>query len=202
MHFAKVISHIFHPILMPLIGLAIIFHSGVYSVVVPIEFKRFVYLVVILCHVLLPLSIIPGLMYFKHIQVYTLDARRERLIPLFFATICFYFGYYFVAKIASVELINIFLFSSWLVILIVLSVSLFWKISIHMAGIGGLTGMILGISLVYRIDATIILSISILVAGLIAASRLRLQSHNIIQLIAGFFIGACIVFGFVLQLIF
>jgi membrane-associated phospholipid phosphatase len=201
MRLAKLISLLLHPIVMPLIGLVIIFHSGVYSIDIPIEYKRFVYMVVILCNVLLPLSIIPGLMYFKHIQNYTMDARRERLIPLFFTTICYYIGYYFVAKFASVRLINIFLFSSTLVILVVLSVSLFWKISIHMAGIGGLIGMILGISLVYGIDATIILSICILAGGLIAASRLILHTHTIIQLIAGFFVGACVVFGFVLQLI-
>lgn len=202
MQLAKIISLIFHPLLMPLIGLIIIFHSGVYSVDVPVEYKRFVYLVVILCNILLPLSIIPGLIYFKHIQNITIDVRRERLIPLFFATICFYIGYYFISKFASVRLINVFLFSSTVVLLAILSVSLFWKISIHMAGIGGITGMILGISVVYGIDATIILSICILVAGIIAASRLTLNSHNIVQILTGYLLGVSLVFGFVLQLIF
>lgn len=187
---------------MPLIGLIIFFHSGVYPYEIPLEYKRFVYMVVILSNVLLPLSIIPGLIYLKHLQNYAIDERRERLIPLFFATICFYIGYVLVARLDLVKLINIFLFSSTIVLLIVLFVSLFWKISIHMAGIGGLIGLILGISIVYRSDATIILSIILLTTGIIASSRLILRSHTLSQLVAGFFVGFCVVFGFVMQFIF
>ena len=120
----------------------------------------------------------------------------------FFATICFYIGYHFVSRLAPVRLVNLFLFSSTVVILVILFVSLFWKISIHMAGIGGLTGMIMALSIVYGIDASLILSISILVAGLIAASRLALNSHNLLQLLAGYFVGALLVFGFILRLLF
>jgi len=202
MRLSKLISFIFHPIFMPLLGLIIIFHSGVYSVDVPVEYKQFVYLAVILCTILLPLSIIPALIYFKHLQNFTIDKRRERLIPLFFATICFYACYYFVSKLAPVKLVNLFLFSSTVVILLILFVSLFWKISIHMAGIGGLTGMILILSFTYGIDSTIVLSISIFVAGLIASSRLVLQSHSILQLIAGFFTGLLSVLILMMQILF
>ncbi len=199
--FAKFISFIFHPVFMPLIGLIIIFHSGIYSIDIPLEYERFVYLVVVLCHILLPLSILPVLFYFKHLKNYSLDIRRERLIPLFFTTICFYIGYYFVSKLAPVRLINLFLFSSTAVIFILLFVSLFWKISIHMTGIGGLTGMILILSFTYGIDSTIVLSFSIIVAGLIAASRLTLQSHSILQLTAGYLTGLLSVFVLMMQII-
>jgi hypothetical protein len=199
--FAKFISFLFHPVFMPLVGLIIIFNSGVYFMDVPVEYKRFVYLVVILCHILLPLSILPVLIYLKHLRNYSLDIRRERLIPLFFTTICFYIGYYFVSKLAPVRLINLFLFSSTVVIFILLFVSLFWKISIHMTGIGGLTGMILVLSFTYGIDSTIVLSFSIFVAGLIATSRLALQSHSILQLTAGYLTGLLSVFVLMMQII-
>lgn len=202
MKFAKLVSFLFHPIFMPLFGLIIIFHSGVYSVNVPLEYKRFVYWVVILCNVLLPLSIIPALIYFKNIKNYNINERRERLIPLFFTTVCFYIGYYYVSKITPVRLVNLFLFSSTVVIMVILFISLFWKISIHMAGIGGVTGMIIALTFIYGIDTTIILSISILMAGLIASSRLALNAHNLSQLITGFFVGTLVVFGLMLQLIF
>jgi membrane-associated phospholipid phosphatase len=71
-----------------------------------------------------------------------------------------------------------------------------------MAGIGGITGMILAISFIYRIDATIILSLCIIIAGLIASSRLALKSHSVGQLAAGFILGCLVVFSFLLQLIY
>jgi hypothetical protein len=187
--------------MMPLFGLIIIFHSGVYAIDIPVEYKRFVYSAILLCDVLLPLSIIPGLIYFRRIKNYTLDVRRERLIPLFFTTICFYIGYYFVSKMAPVRLINLFLFSSTVVVLVILFISLFWKISIHMAGIGGLTGMIISISFIYGLDTAILLSIVIFIAGLLASSRLALNAHNILQLLAGFFVGGVFVFGLMLRLL-
>ncbi len=201
-HTPKVISYLFHPVLMPLIGLFIIFQLDIYSVDMPLQYKRFVYLAVVLCNILLPLSILPGLLYFKHMQNYFIDERRERLVPLFFAAICYYIGYYLVTKLAPVRVINLFLFASTVVVLMILFVSLFWKISIHMAGIGGLTGMIMALSFVYGIDMTIILSISLIVAGIIASSRLALNSHTIVQLSAGYLTGAILVFGLMIQLMF
>ncbi|MBN1596774.1 MAG: hypothetical protein JW894_00625 [Bacteroidales bacterium] len=201
MTLARIVSTLLHPIFMPLIGVIIIFQSGIYSVDIPFEFKKFVILVVFLCHILLPLSIIPSLIYFRKVQNVSINERRERLIPLFFTTICFYLGYFIVSRYSPTKAINLYLLSSALVVLLILIISLFWKISIHMSGIGGVTAMIAVISAGYRIDMSFVLCIVLLGTGAMASSRLKLRTHSTLQLFAGYMLGFVSVGVLMLQLI-
>lgn len=189
MRLAKVVSYLFHPVFMPLLGVLLIFNSGIYVAEVPLEFKRFVYAMVILCTTVLPLTLLPAFYIFRSVGKITPNEKQQRIIPLFFTTICFFMGYFMLARYSPVKLINLFLFSCAVVALGTLLISFFWKISLHMAGIGGLIAMIAVISLTYTVDMTVYLSGALLVAGIIASSRLALQEHSIYQVMAGFLVG-------------
>ena len=67
-----------------------------------------------------------------------------------------------------------------------------WKISIHMLGIGGVIGAIIGISQRFQFDHSILLIALILFAGLIGYSRLKTNSHNFRQVYAGFIVGIAV----------
>jgi hypothetical protein len=82
-----------------------------------------------------------------------------------------------------------------------LIISLFWKISLHSAGIGGITGLIIILSVAYSIDMTFFLSAAILISGLIITIRLVLNTHTVLQLVAGYVLGALAVIGLMLQLL-
>lgn len=186
---------------MPLLGLVVILNSGIYSVELPGDFKTYLYLMTALCTVILPLSFLPVLIYFQYMKEITIGERKERLIPLFFTTICFYAGYYFISKFSPVKVINLFLLASTFVVLLMLIISLFWKISLHSAGIGGITGLIIILSVTYSIDMTFFLSTAILVSGIIITTRLILNTHTILQLVTGYFVGVVAVIGLMLQLL-
>jgi len=69
----------------------------------------------------------------------------------------------------------------------------FYKISAHMAGAGGLIGMIIH----YLLDGQtglLFLLIVIVLAGIIASSRLYLNAHNNGQLVSGLLLGIGVVF--------
>lgn len=198
---AQFFSYLFHPIFLSLIGLYVIFNAGIYISDIPAEYKRFIYTIVFLCNVLIPLCLIPVLYLLKNIQHITLNERRERIIPLFITTISFYLGYYLVSRVSPIRIIDAFLFSGVIVLLILLAVSLFWKISIHMAGWGGLTGLVLVLSFVYSLDMTFFLIVIILISGIVASARITLQAHSPIQIITGYFTGLLIVSVFLVQLI-
>ena len=193
MFIPRFFSYIFHPVFMPLIGLFIILNSGIYSETIPANYSRFLLLIVFICDVLLPLSIIPALIYLKHLDNIYIDEKKQRLIPLFFTTICFYIGYYVIDKFTHSILINYFLLSATVVVLGILLISLFWKISIHMAGIGGLTGLIIILSKSYHIDMVILLCAAILITGTIASSRLALGTHTIFETFAGYIFGLAVI---------
>jgi hypothetical protein len=199
MKLSKILSYIFHPVFMPLIGLALIFNSGIYQSEIPVSYIRFMYLIVLLCNILLPVSIIPVLIYLRHIQNSEIDERQERILPLFFATICFYLGYYIVSKYSHSQLINIFMLSMAAIVVSVMIISVFWKISLHMTGIGGITGLIIILSYLYRADIITYLCIAIVLSGIIASVRLASGSHTRLQILAGYLLGLLGMVGLMFQ---
>ena len=187
---------------MPLLGILIIFNSGIYLSDVPFEFKRMVYAIVLLCTLVLPLTILPALYFFRMINEITIDERRQRLIPLFFSAICFYMAYYLVGRFSSVQLVNSFLFAGVVVVMVILFISLVWKISIHMAGIGGIVALIGILSVGFTIDMTFFLCTAILLAGIIGTARLALNTHSFLQVLSGFLVGLLLVCGLMLNTIY
>lgn len=156
---------------------------------IPTEFTRFIYLIVILANSILPLSFLPALIYFKNIRSFEMDERRQRFIPLFFTSICFYLTYHIISRVSPVEVINMFLLSTVVIVLLLTLISIFWKISIHMAGIGGLAGTIVVLAILYHIDTSILLCGLILLAGIIGSARLAVTNHTPLQIFLGFVTG-------------
>jgi len=75
-------------------------------------------------------------------------------------------------------------------ILLVGLITVFWKISSHMAGIGGFTGFIIGLSLCGSAGFLLLPLMGVLLGSLaVAAARYYLKAHNPAQLLAGFFLG-------------
>ena len=70
-----------------------------------------------------------------------------------------------------------------------------------MAGVGGLTGLILTLSIIYTLDMTFFLTVTVLISGIVASARLALKAHTPMQIITGYLTGFLVVSGFLLQLI-
>ena len=62
--------------------------------------------------------------------------------------------------------------------------------------------MIIILSLTYSVDMTIFLSAAILISGIIFTARLVLNTHTLLQLVAGYLVGAVGVIGLMFQLLF
>jgi membrane-associated phospholipid phosphatase len=192
--FAKGITYIFHPLLMPTLGILIIFNSIEYMIYVPYEMKRAVFLIVFISTCLLPLSFIPFFYFQKIIKDFEMSSNKERFIPLFLSAIFYYIGYYLISKFTIPSVLASFMFSSVIILFLILIINLKFKISIHMSGIGGITGLIMAI-LIKTGDLNFYLFIvSIMVAGFVGYSRLWLKAHTQSQVYAGFAIGFAGVF--------
>ena len=76
-----------------------------------------------------------------------------------------------------------------IILLIAHLVTLKWKISAHMIGIGGLTGVMIGLSQRFSIDHFWIILFLILTSGLIGFARLKIKAHTYQQVYAGFILG-------------
>lgn len=191
---SKFISYLFNPLIMPTLGLVIIFNSGTYMSSFPWEGKQLLLTIVLSGTFILPLCFLPLFYYFKIIRNIEMEDASQRIIPLL-VTLTLYIGTFYTMRRMPIPFINLFILSSTLCVLLNTIIVLFWKISSHLIGIGGLVGLVAG--LVFRLDADmpVFFIAVILIAGLIGTARLKLNAHTPSQVYAGFFLGFGIVGG-------
>jgi len=182
-----------HPMLMPLFSIFVIFHSGTYLQFMPYQLIRIVYVIVAISTVLLPLSVLPMLKSQSLISDYSLTKRNERILPLILAVIFYALGFYLLMKFPIIRVIAYLQLAAIISIFLIVLISLKWKISIHMSGIGGFLGMILALSILYGGSMRIYFIGGIIVAGLLGYSRLKLNLHTSKQVYAGLSLGFIVV---------
>jgi len=188
---SKIISVIFHPLLMPTYGLIIIFNSGTHYSLLPYEVKKLIYMLVAISNILIPISLIPFLINLKVVSDFSMQKGKERFIPLLITTLSFFFAYQVLHRltISMIGFIETMLLGTSILVFVCLLVSLKWKISAHLIGIGGLLGAIIFYSIIFFSNLFLIVIVLCLISGLVAFARLQLQAHSPAQVYAGFFTG-------------
>lgn len=187
--FPAIISVVCHPMLMPAYGLLILFNSGTFISFIPYQAKKYIFLIVLICTVLLPLSFIPFYLFRKIIDDIHMRSNRERIVPLLVNSLFFYLGYLFLSKLQLPPLIKSYMLACAATVFLGLLVSIWWKISLHMLGIGGLIGAVILFSYRLDVDLRTIWMVLILFAGLTGYARLRLDAHDALQVYSGFLLG-------------
>ena len=186
---AKIVSVVFHPLFMPLYGLAILLSAPTFLKYLPADAKRILYLIVLINNVFIPLALLPFMRYRNIISSYHIDDRKERIIPLLIASILYCTTSFIVFRIQIPFFLKSFIFATSVVAIIVSMINFWWKISIHAAGAGALTATVIALSLKMYTPLTWYLLTVILASGLVLSSRLRLNSHSPSQVWIGFLTG-------------
>lgn len=186
---AKTISILFHPLLMPLLGVVFIFYSGSYVSYLPSDVKRIILLVVGANTLGLPLLMMPLFIQFGVVKSLAMEGNKERILPLAFTLIPYILSVYFLIKLPIPFVIASFMLGASLVVALCLIISYWWKISIHLVGIGGLVGFIIAFSIRLNTYVLPYLIVAILIAGLLAAARLQSKAHKPSQVYLGFIVG-------------
>ena len=186
---ATIISNIFHPLMMPTYAASVILYGNTGFNFISNSAKLYMTTFIFLSTVLLPITVMPILKYLNLIGSYNLDTRKDRIIPLLIVAICYMLCMFFLSpEIGFIFSRKVFLSAAILLVLTV-SVTAFWKISIHLAGLGGLSAIFLNITLANYGDLTRYLTATILIAGIVGSCRLYLGAHNLSQILTGFVAG-------------
>lgn len=195
---SQIFSVLFHPMLMPVLGIFLIFNSGSHLSFMPFEAKRAIYITVFLTTCVLPISLLPLLYQFKVIKSFNMQTSRERLWPIIFTALFNFLGLWLLKKMGLSGVLQNFILGTLVALFVAGVISVFWKISLHMMGIGGVTGVILALGLRYNLDIAFLFSGLVLASGLTGASRLYLGAHTPAQIYVGYFIGFGVICGAVL----
>jgi len=188
---AKIISIIFHPLLMPVYAMAIIFLAPTLLGYLPFNVKRLLILIMLVNNVLLPLSLLPLFIQRKIITSWTICERKERNIPLIISSVLYGATSFIIFRFPIPVFLKSFIFASAFLSLMVTTINFWWKISLHSVGVGALIGLVLILSLKMLTPLDGYLISAIITGGLVLSSRLKLNLHNPQQvwvgLLSGFF---------------
>jgi membrane-associated phospholipid phosphatase len=195
---SKIISVIFHPLLTPVYGLAIIFSAPTLFGYLPFEVKKILILVILVNNVFLPIALMPFLYNRKIISSWTIDDRKERRIPLLLTTILYGTTCYIVFKFPIPFFLKSFVYTSFFISMLVTVINFWWKISLHAVGAGALLAIVFYLSVKMNAPLEWYLVSVILAAGLTMSSRLKLNYHNPKQVWFGFLAGFLGLFVFMM----
>jgi hypothetical protein len=189
---AHFFSWLFQPLLMPLVGTIIFLNLPFYAfALLPEKLKWVIIFCNLLFTIVLPGGFILLMRKFKLIRSLGLEERTDRPVPVFLTGIFYAFNLYYLFRFNNYLplLYYYFLLAGIFSVLFTLTVSAWWKISMHMTGIGGLCGSLLMASVVWDLDLRYFLALGFLVAGITGTARLRLNVHTPAQIGAGFLAG-------------
>ena len=190
---SKILSVVFHPMLMPTLGIFLILHSGTHLSYLPFEVKRVVYIIVFISSCLLPISLLPLFLQMKLIKSFHMETARERIYPVLAAGVFYFLGYFLLSRLNISQLIEAFILSSLVAVLLSVGISFFWKISMHSLAVGGVTGVLAGVMFRYGVDLIFLISLMVLISGATVSARLYLNAHSPSQVYSGYLLGFVLV---------
>jgi membrane-associated phospholipid phosphatase len=199
--FARVISYIFHPLLIPTYAYIILLHLQVYfSMIIPSPQKWLIISLIFITTFLFPTIISLFLVKRKLVKTMEMHGKEERTLPYMITVVFFYLTYYLLKKLQISPIFYYFMAGATFLVIITLVINLFWKISGHMISIGSMVGAIIGLSILMNLNLTGLIIIMITISGIVAYARLRLNAHYPTQVYTGFLMGFVFMAGLFLIL--
>ena len=185
---AHIYSLVFSPFYAPLWAFIWLFLFS-YLKLLPWFYKIFILAIVLMFTIVIPRVTIN---IFRKINKWThwqLSHREHRYTP-YIITIASY-----VACVLLFSHLNTAQFMRGIIIATLVAgvvcgiLNLWWKVSTHMAAMGGLTGTVIAFSYIFYFNPITMLCVMIFLSGLMGSSRIILRQHSLSQVIGGFAIG-------------
>lgn len=187
-HIIRSISFIFHPLLMPLLGVIFYFAKTPRFIPEPIV-KAKLFSVTILT-VILPILLYYLLKTLKKVNSFYLETTHERVLPLVIN--CGIILLILTRVLPENEIPELHFFfvgilSSTLACLILALLK--FKASIHMIASAGFFMFAVAIGIHFQININGTIALMCVILGAIATSRLHLKAHTPVELVIGFGVG-------------
>jgi hypothetical protein len=187
---SKILSVVFHPLLIPTYTLLIIFNLNVFfSMIIPQLAKWQILGMIFLITFLFPLFMMILFQRIGIIKSLYMKTKEERTLPYLMTIIFYYLASYLLKQLQISPIFYYFILGATFLIILTLIINFFWKISIHMIGIGGMLGTLMGLSFLWMIDIPFLIILLVLCSGITGFARLKLNAHNPAQVYSGFLLG-------------
>jgi membrane-associated phospholipid phosphatase len=195
--FAQIMSDVFSPILIPTYCMILAMWITPLNVL-PERTRVNAVIGIAFITAIMPALILFTLIRMRRVSDTSVSNRKERTVPYIATIICYALAAFYLQFIHAPEWLVLFYVGAGLATLIATVITLWWKISAHAIGMGGMIGMLLWLtynSISSGMSAMVWLSVSIVLAGLIGTTRIILKRHTPAQVYMGAVVGIVAVVG-------
>lgn len=181
---------LFAPLLIPTWGMVA---ASTLSVLAILPLKVLATATAVVCGLtaLIPTATIGAMYRMGTIKDPGLTERRERTIPYIIAGICYCVCSWWLSHAGAPAWLSRFILGGAAAIAVIAVVNLRWKISAHAAGVAGLVAMFMRLATAHQCvhDLNWWITGSIIIAGAVMSTRVYMQRHTLLQVLAGAAVG-------------
>ena len=175
---------------MPLYAVVLVMQLNTYiAYSVSPQLQRIIFSLVFLTTAAFPVLTAMILHQKGMIRSYEMETIAERRIPFLAAVVCYIICYYLLLRLPVPRMLSLMVLGATITVFVAWLLSYRWKISIHMIGIGGLAGMMFGLSQVLNAELELMVVGIIFISGLLGTARMQLGAHSQAQIYTGFAVG-------------
>lgn len=189
--FAHLFSYIFHPLFIPLyVTYFLVFiHPSYFAGFAPQQ-KTWLLVRVAYIMIFFPLLTVLLLKGLGFINSILLKTQKDRIIPYIACGIFFFWSYQVFKNQHQIPLIlTSFSFAVFLSSSAALMANIYFKISMHAIGMGGVVGLFLVIMQQNTMLMTLPITVALLITGIVCTSRLLISNHTNKEIYTGLLMG-------------
>lgn len=192
---ARVISLLFTPFYLPIVGLIALFLFS-YLSYYPLQLKLLVLTIVYFFTVLLPTVFIHLYRRYQGWNLIELGHKERRMVPYVISILCYFCCVYLMDSLHIPHFMGSIVGCALIIQIVCSIINVWWKISTHMAAIGGFAGALSTFALFFGFNPVWWLCLMLILAGILGTSRMILRQHSLSQVVGGFLVGfVCAVIG-------
>ena len=196
---ARVLSMVFTPFYLPLVGLIALFTLS-YLSLMPWAYKITVLALVYLFTILVPTLLIHFYRNYHGWTLIELGKKERRVVPYLLSIVSYFVCYYVMHRFNIPHFMSNILMAALVIQILCAIINVWWKISTHTAAIGGVAGALQAFAVIFGFNPIGWLCFVLILAGMVGSSRMILRQHSLRQVCYGFLLGLVAAYGVILGL--
>lgn len=186
---ARIMSMIFTPFYLPIVGLIALFIFS-YMSLLPMTYKLVMLAMVYLLTVVAPSLLIHLYRLCQGWTSHELGRKERRLVPYIISIVCYFACFFWMEYRNTPRVISIIVVVALTIQMVCALINIWWKISTHTAAIGGVAGGLVSYSIAFSFNPLWWLCFVLILAGAVGTARMILRQHSLSQVVTGFLVGA------------
>ena len=196
---ARVLSMVFTPFYLSLVGLIALFTFS-YLSLMPWAYKLTVLTLVYLFTILIPTLLIHFYRNYHGWTLIELGKKERRVVPYLLSIVSYFVCYYVMHRFNIPHFMSNILMAALIIQILCALINVWWKISTHTAAIGGVMGALQAFAVIFGFNPIGWLCLVLILAGMVGTSRIILRQHSLRQVCYGFLLGLVVAYGVILGL--